>query len=328
MKLRILTESDCRTLLGMREAIDIQAEAFSLLAAGGAVEGLRAVAASEQPPGVAIFNPCFLRGGRGYGVKVVSDFYGNSARGLPRMTALITLFDGESGMPGTLLEGGYVTDLRTGAGTALAARHLARADSRVLAVLGAGRVARNQIEALAVEFELNTIRVSTRTRAKGEAFVASLKAEASLVDDAETAVRDADIVVAATTSKQPVVRGRWLKPGAFVAAVGAYAVDSRELDDEVIVRASCHVIDSRADCLDRAGDFIIPIRQGLLRREGVAEIAEIVSGARPGRRTPQDIVVFKSSGVPIQDLVTAQHIARRANEQGLGRVIDLGGDHD
>lgn len=328
MKLRILTEADCRALLGMREAIDIQAEAFALLAAGRALEGLRAVASSEQPPGVAIFNPCFLRDGRGYGIKVVSDFYGNSARGLPRMSAVITLFDGETGIPRTLMEGGYVTDLRTGAGTGLAARHLARPDSKVLAVIGAGRVARNQVEALCTAFSLQTIYVATRTRAKGEAFVDSLKVKAALVDDPETAVRNADIVVAATTSKEPVVRGRWLKPGAFVAAVGAYAVEHRELDDEAITRASCHVIDSRADVLDRAGDFVIPMGKGILAREQVAEIAEIVSGARLGRRSADDIVVFKSSGVPIQDLVTAQHIERRAIQNNVGREVDLGGDHD
>ena len=328
MKLRVLTEADCRALLGMREAIDIQAEAFALLAAGRALEGLRAVARSEQPPGVAIFNPCFLRDGRGYGIKVVSDFYGNSARGLPRMSAVITLFDGETGIPRTLMEGGYVTDLRTGAGTGLAARHLARPDSKVLAVIGAGRVARNQVEALCTAFSLQTIYVSTRTRAKGEALVASLKAKAALVDDPETAVRNADIVVTATTSKEPVVRGKWLKPGAFVAAVGAYAVEHRELDDEAIARASCHVIDSRADVLDRAGDFVIPMGKGILAREQVAEIAEIVSGARLGRRSAEDIVVFKSSGVPIQDLVTAQHIERRAIARNVGREVELGGDHD
>jgi ornithine cyclodeaminase len=328
VNLRILTEADCRTLLGMREAIDIQAEAFALLAAGRAVEGLRAVARSEQPPGVAIFNPCFLREGRGYGIKVVSDFYGNSARGLPRMSAVITLFDGETGIPRTLMEGGYVTDLRTGAGTGLAARHLARPDSKVLAVIGAGRVARSQVEALRSVFSLQTICVSTRTRAKGEAFVDSLNPKAVLVDDPETAVRNADIVVAATTSKEPVVCGRWLKPGAFVAAVGAYAVEHRELDDEVITRASCHVIDSRADVLERAGDFMIPIGKGILKREQIAEIAEIISGARAGRRSADDIVVFKSSGAPIQDLVTAQHIERRAMQRSLGRDVDLGGDHD
>jgi ornithine cyclodeaminase len=310
----------------------VQAEAFALLAAGRAVEGLRAIARSDDPPGVAIFNPCFLRGGTGYGIKVVSDFYGNTARGLPRMSAVITLFDGTTGLPRTLMEGGYVTDLRTGAGTALAARHLARKDSKVLAVIGAGRVARNQIEALMVEFELKSIRIATRTRGRGEALIDQLrgqhKADLSLAKDAQTAVRDADIVVAATTSSQPVVQGRWLKPGAFVAAVGAFAIEHRELDDEVITRASCHVIDSRADVLDRAGDFVTPIGKGILKREQVAEVAEIVSGARSGRRAREDITVFKSSGVPIQDLVTAQHIERRAVERKVGLELELGGDHD
>lgn len=332
MRLRILTEADCRGLLGMREAIDLQAKAFAMLAAGAAVEGLRALARSDTPPGVAIFNPCFLRDGAGYGIKVVSDFYGNSERGVPRMSALITLFDGETGQPRALLEGGYITDLRTGAGTALAARHLANPASRALAVIGAGRVARNQVEALCTVFALESIRVYGRTRARAQAFVEELRkdvrCELKYEDSAEHAVRGADLVVAATTSSQPVVKGEWLAPGAFVAAAGAFSPESRELDDTVIRRAACRVIDSRSDCLARAGDFQIPMAKGLLRAEDIAEIAEIVSGARQGRRSPQDIVVYKSSGVPVQDLVTAQYIERRALERGVGRVVELGGDHD
>jgi ornithine cyclodeaminase/alanine dehydrogenase-like protein (mu-crystallin family) len=150
----------------------------------------------------------------------------------------------------------------------------------------------------------------------------------AVAPSAEAAVREADLVVVATTSSQPVLRGEWLKAGAFVAAVGAFASDSRELDNETIRRAAGHVIDSRSDCLERAGDFMIPMREGLLARDQVAEMAEIVSGARLPRRGPDDIVVYKSSGVPIQDLVTAQHIAQRAVERGIGSVLDLGGDHD
>src|SRR5439155_17649311 len=149
-------------------------------------------------------------------------------------------------------------------------RHLARRDSKVLAVVGAGRVARNQVEVLVTEFQLKAIGVATRTREKGEAFVNEIRSRFAVkVDlvDAEAAVRDADLVVAATTSKMPVVQGHWLKPGTFVAAVGAYAVEHRELDDEAIRRASCHVIDSRADVLDRAGDFVMPIKAGILKRE-------------------------------------------------------------
>ena len=320
MKLRILTEADCRALLGMRDAIDVQAEAFTLLASGATVEGLRGVVRPEKPAGVTIFNPSFLRDGRGYGVKVVSDYFGNTQRGLPRMMALISLFDGQTGAPTCVLEGGYITDLRTGAGTALAARYLARKDSRVLGVVGAGRVARNQIEGLAAAFDLQEVRVYARTprRVPGVRFV----------NRPEDAVRGADLVVAATTSSQPVVLGEWLAPGTFVAATGAFSADMRELDDEVIRCASCHVIDSRADVLERAGDFLSPIRSGLLARGRIAEIAELVSGKRPGRESAQDITVYKSSGVPIQDLVTAREIERRAIERGVGTVLDIGGDHD
>ena len=140
------------------------------------MEGLRSFATSEDPPGVAIFNPCFLRGGAGYGIKVVSDFYGNDKKRIPRMSALVALFDGHTGFPQTVMEAGYLTDLRTGAGTGLAAHHLARKDSRTVAIVGAGRVARNQLEALASLFELKTVWVATRTEARGRDFVRRMQA--------------------------------------------------------------------------------------------------------------------------------------------------------
>ena len=166
MKLRILAQADCRAALDMAGAIEAQAQAFRLLAQGRSVQGLRSFVTSETPPGVAIFNPAFLRGGAGYGIKVISDFYDNDKRGLARMSGLVCLFDGTSGHPRAVLEAGYLTDLRTGAGTALAARYLARGNSRVLALIGAGRVARNQLAALAEVFALETVFLSTRSNAR------------------------------------------------------------------------------------------------------------------------------------------------------------------
>lgn len=332
MKLRILSEADCRAVLDMKDAIDIQAEAFATLAAGKSVQGLRSFATSEEPPGVAIFNPCFLRGGAGYGVKVVSDFYGNDARRVPRMSALVALFDGTTGFPQTVMEGGFLTDLRTGAGTGLAARYLARKESAVVAIIGAGRVARNQLDALATLFTLKTVYVATRSAPRGEDFIRRMRgrprvpADLRLVASREEAIRAADIVVAATTSETPVIEGRWLKPGTFVASTGAYEPHAREVDTDVVRMASCRVIDSRADCLDHAGDFVIPQHEGAITRDSVAEIAELVSGARPGRRNDTEITYYKSTGVPIQDLVTAQHIERRAIARNMGTVLDIGGD--
>jgi len=333
MKLRILSEADCRAVLDMATAIDVQSEAFTLLAQGRSVEGLRSMATSNDPPGVAIFNPCFLRGGKGYGIKVISDFYANDERGVVRMSGLVCLFDGSTGHPHTVLEAGYLTDLRTGAGTGLAARYLARKGSRVLTIIGAGRVARNQLQALAEVFELETIFVCTRSQARADEFIARMSSaggripkDIRLVESREEAVRNSDIVVAATTSQTPVFSGSWLRPGTFVASVGAHAAAMREVDNETILRASNWVIDSRADCLDHAGDFVIPIREGIIRREQIAEIAELVSGARPSRQTDRDITYYKSTGVPIQDLVTAQYMGRIAAQRGIGVEIDIGGD--
>jgi ornithine cyclodeaminase/alanine dehydrogenase-like protein (mu-crystallin family) len=335
MKLRILTEADCRALLGMADAITIQGEAFTLLAEGRSVEGLRSFATSQAPPGVAIFNPCFLKDGGGYGIKVVSDFYHNGERGLPRMTAIVALFDGETGAPRTVMEAAYLTDLRTGAGTGLAARFLARPDSRVLAVIGAGRVARNQVEALATALDLDTVLIATRTTARGQALVEKLRAmggriphDIRLVDGPEAAVRAADVVVAATTSHAPVVAGAWLKPGTFVAATGAYAPTAREVDSETVRRAARRVIDSRSDCLAHAGDLVIPANEGVITLDSVVQIADLVAGRASGRQDADEITYYKSIGVPIQDVVTAQHIERRAIERGVGVEIDIGGDHD
>jgi ornithine cyclodeaminase len=335
MKLRILSEADCRAVLDMAAAIEIQAEAFALLAQGRSVEGLRSFAASEDPPGVAIFNPCFLRGGQGYGIKVISDFYDNEKRGAVRMSGIVALFDGTSGHPYALLEAGYLTDLRTGAGTGLAARYLARPDSRTVAIIGAGRVARNQLWALAELFDLEAVFLLTRGAQRADDFIKRMRAmggrvprDIRLVESRERAVRDADIVVAATTSESPVFSGEWLKPGSFVAAVGAYEATMREVDSETIRRASNLVIDSRTDCLDHAGDLVIPISEGIIRREQVAEISELVAGKRPTRGSDSEITYYKSIGVPIQDLITAQHMARRAAERGIGTELDIGGDSD
>jgi ornithine cyclodeaminase len=335
MKLRVLSEADCRAVLDMATAIGAQAQAFTLLAQGRSIEGLRSFARSENPPGVAIFNPCFLRDAAGYGIKVISDFYDNDKRGIARMSGLVCVFDGITGHPQAVLEAGYLTDLRTGAGTGLAARHLARPSSSVVTIIGAGRVARNQLAALAEIFDLETVFLSTRSSARAEEFIARMSRIGGRIprdirraSSREEAVRNADIVIAATTSQTPVLCGGWLRPGTFVAAVGAHTPTTREVDTQTIRRASHRVIDSRTDCLDHAGDLMIPIAEAVIRRNEVAEIAEVVNGARPSRRSDQEITFYKSIGAPIQDLVTAQHIVRRAAQAGIGAEIEIGGDGD
>ena len=333
VKLRILSEIEARKCLDIMGAIEAQEEAFTLLAAKQIIEGLRSFVPSEAPPGVTIFNPCYLKGGRGFGIKVVSDFFGNDDVCIPRMSALVVLFCGETGLPRTVLEGGYLTDLRTGAGTALAARHLARPDSTSLVLFGAGRVARNQLAALAEVLPLTRVRILTRSPERAEEFLRWAHGadrrtphDIALASSAIAAIAEADIVVCATTATHPVLSGALLRPGTFVAAVGANRVDAREVDSETIQRAGKLVIDSRADCLRYAGDLQIPISEGIIRESDVADIGELITSRRPGRETPEEITYYKSIGVPIQDLWTAQRIEARAIAAGIGTVIEIGGD--
>jgi ornithine cyclodeaminase len=186
---------------------------------------------------------------------------------------------------------------------------------------------------LAEVFELETVFLSTRGAQRANDFIkhmgtmgGRIPQDIRLAESRERAVRDADIVIAATTSETPVFSGGWLKPGSFVAAVGAYEATMREVDSETIRRASNLVIDSRTDCLDHAGDLVIPISEGIIRREQVAEISELVTGKRPPRGSSTEITYYKSIGVPIQDLITAQHMARRAAERGIGIEVEIGGD--
>ena len=335
MLLRILSERDVRAVITMAEAIELQRDAFSMLTEGRSIEGLRSFAVSERPRGMTIFNPSYLTDGKGFGVKVISEFRANSAKGLADMTALVALFDGITGQPSTVMDATYLTDLRTGASTALAARYLARADSRTLAMIGAGRVARNQLWALCEVLPIDRVRLSTRSDRRAHQFMARMAAMGGripkaieLVESRAAAVREADVVICATGAHEPVFPGSALGPGTFVAAVGANRATNREVDSETIRRAATWVVDSPVDCLANAGDLVIPIAEGILRREQIAGMADVAAGRRPGRQADADITFYKSMGVPIQDLITAQHIERRAIERSIGTTIEIGGDHD
>ena len=333
MKLRILSERDCRAVLDMSQAIELQREAFLHLAQGRAVGGLRSVAQGSEPPSVTIFNPCFLTGGGGFGVKVVSDFEQNTALGRTRLTALVAVFDGASGYPEAVMEGGYLTDVRTGAGVALAARLMARPESRSLTLIGAGRISAHVLAAVADVFDLERVQVHTRSRQRGEAFVAAARAAGgriptriTLTDDPAAAVAESDLVIAATTSNTPVIQGEWLRAGTFVASAGSYSAAAREVDTRTLERAAVRVVDSVRDSLDRVGDYVMPLAEGAIERASVIDFGQVVAGHLPGRTNADDITYFKSCGVAAQDLITAQFIARACTARGLGTVVDIGGD--
>jgi len=334
MKLRILTEMDVRKVINMKKAIEIQKNAFTLLSKTSEKLKLRSFVHSMGPPGIAIFNPSFLQDGKGYGVKVVSDFFDNEKQGTTRMSSLMTLFDGNTGHPKAIMEGGYLTDLRTGAGTALAARYLAREESKILLVIGAGRVARNQISGISSVFPINRVLIVSRTKKRIDDLMSKLinidgwtSEQLVIEENVEKGILKADIVISATTARTPTFPGSALKGGTFIAAVGANLPDAREVDNNTILKSSCRVIDSRRDCLENSGDFLIPINRGLLDPSSVLELSELVLDNKKGRKSRQEITFYKSIGVPIQDLVTAQYIEAQAEIKQIGTVIDIGGEY-
>jgi ornithine cyclodeaminase/alanine dehydrogenase-like protein (mu-crystallin family) len=261
------------------------------------------------------------------GTKLVSFVPANRRRGLPTLHASYLLIDARTGVPAALMEAGVLTAIRTGATSALAARHLARPDSRTAVCFGAGVQAGFQLRCLAAVLPLERVEVVGRDPARVRAFChrlsRALGIPVTVAADPRAAVRGADVVTLATTSPRPVLRGADLAPGAHVDAVGAFRPTTREVDTATVRRARV-VVDTYEGCWEEAGDLLIPIRQGAIgRRHVVAELAELVAGRRPGRRRPDEITLFKSVGWAGEDVATARLAVTLARRRGLGRELAL-----
>jgi ornithine cyclodeaminase/alanine dehydrogenase len=261
------------------------------------------------------------------GTKLVTVVEGNQRRGLPTIHASYLLTDPETGAPLALMEAGFLTGVRTGATSALAARHLARPDSRVVACFGAGVQARFQLLCLSRILPVSEVRVVGRDPGRAAAFADRMRRELGVDVRVETsrkaAVTGADVVTCATTSARPVFSGRDLRPGAHVDAVGAFRPATREVDT-LTIRKSRVVVDTYEGAWEEAGDLLIPIKAGAITRRHVrAELAELVGGTRPGRTSPHEITLFKSVGFAPEDAVTARLAYDRAMAAGLGAEVSL-----
>lgn len=245
------------------------------------------------------------------GVKLVTLTPANPERGHPFIHAVYALFDGSTQAPRAVLDGAALTALRTGAVSGLATRYLALPDASRLVVFGAGVQARSHVEAMCAVRPVERVTVVSRSAAAAEALVDELAAGGlDVALGGPEAVADADLVCTCTTSSVPVFEGRLLAPGAHVNAVGAYAPETRELDDET-VRRSRVAVETREVAMAEAGDLLIPIRAGVVGPDHVvADLAEVVAGA-PVRRSTEDVTVFESVGVALEDLVVARAAVER-----------------
>lgn len=322
MRTRILSRADVRDSMDMPAAIEAVRSAFVALSAGRADVPLRT--AVEADGGSALVMPAHVPEAGGLGAKVVAVFEGNAARGLPTTNALVLALDAATGMPRAVIEGTYLTALRTGAASGLATDLLARPESTVVAIFGAGAQARTQLEAVRAVRRIGQVRIVSRTKESARRLADELRnVDVRLPDGPAAAVRGADVVIAATTSHTPVFDGRAVEPGTHVNGIGSYTPDMQEVD-AALVRRSTIVVDSREGALAEAGDLLIPIHDGVVTTDDIhAELGEIATGARPGRRLPEEVTFFKSVGNAAQDIAVVARLLETAEAAGLGTVVDL-----
>jgi len=260
-----------------------------------------------------------------FALKAVTVIPGNPARGLDAHQGLVTLFDGETGVPIAILDASAITAVRTAAVTAVATGLLARHGARTLAILGAGTQGRAHLRALGGGFE--QVRVYAPARAHAQALVEQAgagRASVSVAESAEDAVREADVVVTATSAREPVLRHAWLKPGAHVNAVGASTPQAREIDTATVA-ASAVFCDSRESLRHEAGEFALAVSEGLITGiEHVrGELGEVLAGLAPGRRDDGELTLFRSLGLAVEDLAAAELAVAVARERGLGTEVEL-----
>jgi ornithine cyclodeaminase/alanine dehydrogenase-like protein (mu-crystallin family) len=326
--MRILTQSQVTELLPMGECIPVMESALASLSRGEVVLPLRTV--MRLPDGQAFgMMPAYSAALPAFGTKVITVFPGNHARGLDSHQGAVLLFDAEDGRIVGLLDASSITAIRTAAVSAVATKLLARSDAATLALLGSGVQARTHLEAVIRVRPIERVRVWSRTPAHAAAFVEwAIRAhdiEVAAAASARDAVHGADVVCTVTASREPVLEGAWLAPGMHVNAVGASQPDARELASDAVARTRIFA-DRRESLVNESADYLIPLREGRVTEAHViAELGEILIGRARGRESRHEITLFKSLGLAVEDVAAACHALQRAEREGVGFDVALGG---
>lgn len=320
-----LSAADVERCASMADIIGAVREAFVAYSSGAADAPVRTAVA--QPGGTTLTMPAALPEQSLTAVKIVSVYAGNAERGLPAIHGLVAVLDGATGAPVAIMDGAYLTGLRTGAASGAATDLLARPDARVLGLVGTGYQARFQAEAVCAVRPIKEVRVYGRNAARRERFAGELAgylsghgARVRAAASAAEAVRGADVVCAATNSSVPVFADADVAAGTHVNGVGSYTLRMREVPAELVRRARVYV-DSRAAARAEAGDLLPLVEAGELAWEDVPELGEALAGRAPGRWDAAEVTVFKSVGLAVQDAAAAGLVARRARALGLGQPL-------
>lgn len=327
----ILTADDVRQALPMREVIEAMKRAYASLSDGRADAPLRTRLPIPPHNGLALFMPAYVQTQEteALAVKIVSIHPENPKRDLPYIHAAVVVIEAETGRAVALLEGGSLTAIRTGGGSGAAMDLLAREDSKIVAIFGAGVQGRTQLEAACTVREIELAWVFDANHASAEKFAAEMAGRGPVPKNLRVAAspaqagKDADIICTATTSTTPVFADADVRSGAHISAIGSYTPEMQEVPAETVARAKV-VVDSRSATLAETGDLLKPMQAGLFDESHIhGELGEIVLGRKPGRASESEITYFKSVGIAVQDAMAAQLALRNAEKMGLGQKVNF-----
>lgn len=323
----ILKQSEVKELSNMKEIIGYVETAYSYHARRKVQMPAKKYLFFKKFEGDLRVMPCFIRGLDMAGVKNVNVHPNNSRKyNLPTVMGLIELVDPETGFPVAVMDGTWITNMRTGAAGGVATKYLAREDSEVLGLVGAGMQALTQLLAIKEVMEIKEVKVSCRTCTHRENFARMITEnygiDATAVDTIKEAVMTSDVISTTTPSRIPIVKRKWVKDGTHINAMGADAPGKQELESHLMEKAKIVI-----DCWDQAshsGEINIPVHEELIRRSDIyAKIGDIVNGDKPGRESDKEITVFDSTGLAVQDVVTAWNIKEKALKLGMGQKINF-----
>ena len=327
MKILLLSRKDVEEIISMREVIEAVEEAFRAKGLGKVQMPPKSYIYFNRYQGDFRVMPAYLEDIDAAGVKIVNVHPKNpQERGLPTVMATIFLLDPKTGAPLAIMDGTWITNMRTGAGGAVAAKYLARKDSRVIAMVGAGAQARTQLIALNEVLDIDEVRVSDVIKGKAEKYAEEMGEQLGIKIEPMTnvgkATKEADVVVTVTTARGPIVKDEWISDGMHINAIGADAPGKQELDPDILKRAKI-VVDDLKQAL-HSGEVNVPLSEGVIARGDIyAELGEVITGKKPGRASRDEITIFDSTGLAIQDIATDWKVYQKAKKMGKGREVEL-----
>lgn len=326
----LLSKKDIKSIFTMRDAVEAVKEAFRVFSEGKSEVPLRTNIPAPVHNGAFLFMPSYVADLDTACLKVVNVFPGNIDKGLPTTPAQVLLIDGTTGVVSAVLDGTYVTQLRTGAASGAAFDVLAKRECRKGALIGTGGQAASQLEAMIAVRKLEEVKVFDLNRERLERFVEQMNTELAdygtkilAADSSDDAVEDADLLICVTPSSKPVFDGNKVKAGATVSCVGSYQPHMQEMDPAILIRAEKIYFDSEEAVLSEAGDILIPLGDGTITKEDfTGDLGDVLLGNVVSRENDEEIIVFKTVGIGTQDLMAAKAIYDKAKTAGVGTKWD------